>query len=171
MAVIATFFYPGVENFALIAIAILVGTVLAGYTAKKVDMTEMPEMIALYNGMGGGAAAAIAAVELFKDHDLSISVTTLALIGGVIGSISFTGSLIAFGKLQGMIKGTFRFKGQHQIQPPFTCWICDLISTYHCWLRHKFKLGNCGFCYRTNFGCRNDNANRWWRYGGSDFTL
>ena len=115
MATAATFFYPGVENFVLIVTAIVIGTVLAGYTAKKVEMTEMPEMIALYNGMGGGAAAAIAAVELFKDHHLPLSVTTLALIGGIIGSISFTGSLIAFGKLQGMIKGTFRFKGQHQI--------------------------------------------------------
>ena len=111
MATAATFFYPGVENFVLIVSAILIGTVLAGYTAKKVEMTEMPEMIALYNGMGGGAAAAIATVELFKDHHLPLGVTTLALIGGIIGSISFTGSLIAFGKLQGMIKGTFRFKG------------------------------------------------------------
>ena len=115
MATVATFFYPGIENFLLIATAIFLGTVIAGYTAKKVEMTEMPEMIALYNGMGGGAAAAIAAVELFKDHHLPLSVTTLALIGGIIGSISFTGSLIAFGKLQGMIKGTFRFKGQPQI--------------------------------------------------------
>ena len=115
MATVATFFYPGIENFLLIATAIFLGTVIAGYTAKKVEMTEMPEMIALYNGMGGGAAAAIAAVELFKDHHLPLSVATLALIGGIIGSISFTGSLIAFGKLQGMIKGTFRFKGQHQI--------------------------------------------------------
>ena len=52
MATAATFFYPGVENFVLIASAILIGTVLAGYTAKKVEMTEMPEMIAPYNGMG-----------------------------------------------------------------------------------------------------------------------
>ena len=48
MATAATFFYPGVENFVLIVSAILIGTVLAGYTAKKVEMTEMPEMIALY---------------------------------------------------------------------------------------------------------------------------
>ena len=57
MATVATFFYPGIENFLLIATAIFLGTVIAGYTAKKVEMTEMPEMIALYNGMGGGAAA------------------------------------------------------------------------------------------------------------------
>ena len=103
------------SGLVLVALGIALGGGIGATMAKKVEMTEMPEMIALYNGMGGGAAAAIAAVELFKDHHLPLSVTTLALIGGIIGSISFTGSLIAFGKLQGMIKGTFRFKGQHQI--------------------------------------------------------
>ena len=110
---VVTFFYTGLENFLLIGAALFLGSLIAGITAKKVEMTDMPQMIALYNGMGGGAAAAIAAVELFKDHDLHVSVVTLALIGGVIGSISFSGSLIAFGKLQGLIKGSFRFKGQN----------------------------------------------------------
>ena len=113
LATVVTFFYPGIENFLLIGAALFLGSLIAGITAKKVEMTDMPQMIALYNGMGGGAAAAIAAVELFKDHDLHVSVVTLALIGGVIGSISFSGSLIAFGKLQGLIKGSFRFKGQN----------------------------------------------------------
>tara|TARA_B100001559_G_C16496378_1_gene620974 strand:- start:1864 stop:3243 length:1380 start_codon:yes stop_codon:yes gene_type:complete len=113
LATVVTFFYPGLENFLLIGAALFLGSLIAGITAKKVEMTDMPQMIALYNGMGGGAAAAIAAVELFKDHDLHVSVVTLALIGGVIGSISFSGSLIAFGKLQGLIKGSFRFKGQN----------------------------------------------------------
>ena len=113
LATVVTFFYPGLGNFLLIGAALFLGSLIAGITAKKVEMTDMPQMIALYNGMGGGAAAAIAAVELFKDHDLHVSVVTLALIGGVIGSISFSGSLIAFGKLQGLIKGSFRFKGQN----------------------------------------------------------
>ena len=113
LATVVTFFYPGIENFLLIGAALFLGSLIAGITAKKVEMTDMPQMIALYNGMGGGAAAAIAAVELFKDHNLHVSVITLALIGGVIGSISFSGSLIAFGKLQGLIKGSFRFKGQN----------------------------------------------------------
>jgi NAD(P) transhydrogenase subunit beta len=64
-------------------------------------MTDMPQMIALYNGMGGGAAAAIAAVELYRGSEHSITHLTMATIGGFIGSVSFSGSLIAFAKLQG----------------------------------------------------------------------
>ena len=113
LATAATFFTPGMANIELIIIAIAIGGGLAWMTAKKVAMTDMPQMIALYNGMGGGAAAAIAAVEMFKVHDLEISVEILAIIGGIIGAISFSGSIIAFGKLQGIIKGSFRFKGQN----------------------------------------------------------
>ena len=119
LATAVTFFYPGIENLLLILVAILIGSIIAGITAKKVEMTDMPQMIALYNGMGGGAAAAIAAVELFKGHQLQLSFVILALIGGVIGSISFSGSLIAFGKLQGLIKGSFRFKGQNILNLSF----------------------------------------------------
>ena len=76
-------------------------------------MTDMPQMIALYNGMGGGAAAAIAAVELGgKGHHAGVALA-LAVIGAVIGSVSFSGSLIAFGKLQELIKKPVRFPNQH----------------------------------------------------------
>jgi H+-translocating NAD(P) transhydrogenase subunit beta len=72
----------------------------------------MPQMIALYNGMGGGAAASIAAVELYRANDVSLATSTLAVVGGIIGAISFSGSLIAFGKLQGLIRRSLRFSGQ-----------------------------------------------------------
>jgi NAD(P) transhydrogenase subunit beta len=85
-------------------------------------MTDMPQMIALYNGMGGGAAAAIAAVELYKlampslemtePFHVGIPTSTLAVVGGIIGAVSFSGSAIAFGKLQGLITGSIRFSGQ-----------------------------------------------------------
>ena len=77
-------------------------------------MTDMPQMIALYNGMGGGAAGAIAAVELFAGEVARRSpVLALGVLGGIIGAVSFSGSLIAFGKLQGLIKRSFRFRGQN----------------------------------------------------------
>src|ERR1700730_8133343 len=99
-------------NLMLVIIAIAVGGILAWVSGKRVAMTDMPQMIALYNGMGGGAAAAIAAVELYRGNEHSITHLTIATIGGFIGSVSFSGSLIAFAKLQGLITKSVRFSGQ-----------------------------------------------------------
>jgi NAD(P) transhydrogenase subunit beta len=112
VATAATFFFPRMGNFALMATAIAVGGVIAWVSGRRVAMTNMPQMIALYNGMGGGAAAAIAAVELYRGGQSSASGATLAVVGGIIGAVSFSGSLIAFGKLQGLIKRSLRFGGQ-----------------------------------------------------------
>jgi len=112
VATAATFFFPGTSNYWLITVAIAVGGVLAWVSGKRVAMTDMPQMIALYNGMGGGAAAAIAAVELYRGESHGYAVTALAVIGGIIGAVSFGGSLIAFGKLQGLINRSLRFPGQ-----------------------------------------------------------
>jgi NAD(P) transhydrogenase subunit beta len=112
VATLVTFLYPGMTNYPLIIAAILVGTALAWWSGKRVAMTDIPQMIALYNGMGGGAAAAIAAVELYRGGPASIAISTLAVIGGIIGAVSFSGSAIAFAKLQGLIKGSLRFGGQ-----------------------------------------------------------
>ncbi len=115
VATFATFFTPDMGNFALMLAAIALGGGLAWVTGKRVAMTNMPQMIALYNGMGGGAAAAIAAVELFKGEEHSRVVLALAVLGGLIGAVSFSGSLIAFGKLQDLIKRSFRFRGQNVV--------------------------------------------------------
>ncbi len=66
VATLATFFYPGMTNYPLIIIAVAIGGAIAWISGRRVAMTDMPQMIALYNGMGGGAAAAIAAVELYR---------------------------------------------------------------------------------------------------------
>ena len=118
-----SFLYPGMGNFPLMLVAIAIGGGLAWWSGKRVAMTDMPQMIALYNGMGGGAAAAIAAVELFRMASAQAGaasahgpvVTALAAAGAFIGAVSFSGSLIAFGKLQGLIKRSFRFKGQQVV--------------------------------------------------------
>ena len=112
VATLITFLYPGMSNYGLILIAIAIGSAIAWISGRRVAMTDMPQMIALYNGMGGGAAAAIAAVELYKGEPLSLSIATLAVIGGMIGAVSFSGSLIAFAKLQGLINRSIRFSGQ-----------------------------------------------------------
>jgi NAD(P) transhydrogenase subunit beta len=115
VATLATFFTPGMGNFGLMLAAMAVGGGVAWLTGRRVAMTDMPQMIALYNGMGGGAAAAIAAIELFRGEAHSIVVMTLAVLGGLIGAVSFSGSLIAFGKLQDLIKRSFRFRGQNAL--------------------------------------------------------
>ena len=117
LAILVTFMHPKVEgNFLLMLIAIALGSGLAYWTAKRVAMTDMPQMIALYNGMGGGAAAGIAAVELLKLYSGQVSLGAdaqiMAVLGGIIGAVAFTGSLIAYAKLQGWMKKTWRFGGQ-----------------------------------------------------------
>ncbi len=112
VATLATFFYPGMSNYPLIIIAVAIGGAIAWISGRRVAMTDMPQMIALYNGMGGGAAAAIAAVELYRGGEMSHTEATLAVVGAIIGAISFSGSLIAFAKLQGLIRKAVRFGGQ-----------------------------------------------------------
>jgi len=109
LAVIITYFHHEVKSHYLwMTVAIFVGGTLAYISAKKAKMTEMPQMIALYNGLGGGAAAAIAAIELIKLEPMSDTVKYLAVAGALIGSVSFSGSLVASAKLQGLIKKPIR---------------------------------------------------------------
>ncbi len=100
VAVVVTFFISGLSNFALIAIGVIVGGGAGFYWARVVKMTAMPQMVAVFNGMGGGAAGAIAAVELLASLT-SGATTGLSVAGAVIGSTSIAGSVIAFLKLQG----------------------------------------------------------------------
>jgi len=102
LAIIVTFFSPGLSNFLLIFIGVAIGGLGGWYWARVVKMTAMPQMVAMFNGMGGGEAAAIAAVTLLStlgDHVTS----GLSAAGAIIGSISIAGSIIAFLKLQGWL--------------------------------------------------------------------
>ncbi len=101
-AVAATFLSPGLSNFLLIAIGVMVGGGLGYYWARVVKMTAMPQMVAVFNGMGGGSAAAIAAVEILGGIG-DRTIVALSIAGAVIGSISIAGSVIAFLKLQGWL--------------------------------------------------------------------
>ncbi|WP_435100949.1 NAD(P)(+) transhydrogenase (Re/Si-specific) subunit beta [Arhodomonas sp. AD133] len=144
IATAITFFHRdlhGVSNYVLIVIALAIAGLFAWWTAKKVAMTDMPQMVALYNGMGGGAAAAIAGVELLRavqtvsaesasrvqafaeakdltieqaavlvgdnatvGNALGVDVAILGLLGALIGTVAFSGSLVAWAKLDGRLK-------------------------------------------------------------------
>lgn len=116
IAVVVTFFLPGVggvTNIILILVAMALGGVLSWVSGKRVPMTAMPQMVALYNGMGGGAAAAIAAQALVFGFEQGAR-GVLAVVGALIGAISFSGSLIAFAKLQGWMTA-WRFRAQNAV--------------------------------------------------------
>jgi NAD(P) transhydrogenase subunit beta len=114
LATVVTLVFMGASslNLMLVIAAIAIGGSVALISGKRVAMTDMPQMIALYNGMGGGAAAAIAAVELYSGNEHNLVHLSIAAIGGFIGAVSFSGSLIAFAKLQGLITKSVRFGGQ-----------------------------------------------------------
>ncbi len=106
IAVVATLLQPQVGNYGLIAIGVVIGTAVGVPAARSVKMTAMPQMVALFNGVGGGAVALIAWVEFRKfggDYPLEIAIPSL--FSAIIGSVSFWGSNIAFGKLQEIIPG------------------------------------------------------------------
>ena len=108
------------HNYGWIFAGIAIGAVIGTLAAKKVKMTAMPEMVSMFNGMGGACAALISVVEF--DHLAKIASgdpegmagghVLIIVLGLVIGSVSFAGSMIAWGKLNGTIKD-FAFKGQH----------------------------------------------------------
>ena len=144
VASVATFGAPQITldigniNLQLMLVAIIVGSAIAYISAKRVAMTDMPQMIAMYNGMGGGAAAAIAAVELVKlsggaeSHGLTVQV--LAVLGAVIGAVSFSGSVIAFAKLQGIMKKTLRLPLHQMVNIGLFAAVCVfgyLVATGH----------------------------------------
>jgi len=105
-------------NYGWIFGGITIGTVIGFLSAKKVKMTAMPEMVSMFNGMGGACAGLISIVEfnhLVKTYpfgELPVTTVLIILLGLIIGSVSFAGSMIAWGKLNGKVKD-FSFPGQH----------------------------------------------------------
>jgi NAD(P) transhydrogenase subunit beta len=105
LAIVATLFQPDLHNHVLIIIGLVIGAAASIYPARVVKMTAMPQMVAIFNGMGGATAALIAIVE-FQHADILPQGEVISIVLGVIiGSISFTGSIIAFAKLQELMSG------------------------------------------------------------------
>jgi H+-translocating NAD(P) transhydrogenase subunit beta len=109
LAIVVTLAREGLEGYGLMAIAMVIGAVVGVIGARRVRMTAMPQMVALFNGVGGGAAALIALAEF---HNLAPDPgriggdeTVAILLSALIGSVSFAGSLVAFAKLQDLVSG------------------------------------------------------------------
>jgi NAD(P) transhydrogenase subunit beta len=108
IAVVATLASRGVGDWILIVVGVAIGTAIGVPAARSVKMTAMPQMVALFNGVGGGAVALISIVEFRNSGgDLALESLIPILFAAIIGSISFWGSNIAFLKLQESLKGRF----------------------------------------------------------------
>ncbi|MBN1302297.1 MAG: NAD(P)(+) transhydrogenase (Re/Si-specific) subunit beta [Melioribacteraceae bacterium] len=109
LAVVVTLLDQRVLTFEYIIIGIVVGSAIGSVMALKVPMTGMPQMVGLLNGFGGGASALVAFAEFYHLSDvhsaLDIPTSVTVVLSIIIGSVTFTGSLIAFGKLQEIVTG------------------------------------------------------------------
>jgi H+-translocating NAD(P) transhydrogenase subunit beta len=120
IAIVFTFLDPDIDSYWLIVVGMVIGAAIGVASARLVKMTAMPQMVALFNGVGGGAAALVAAAEFHRQAPLPGHLAGdgigAMLFSALIGSISFAGSLVAFGKLQELLPGRpIVFRGQQVV--------------------------------------------------------
>ncbi|MDP8242813.1 MAG: NAD(P)(+) transhydrogenase (Re/Si-specific) subunit beta [Candidatus Hinthialibacter antarcticus] len=112
LAIVVTLFDRSVVNFEVIIAGVIVGSVIGAVLAVKIQMTAMPQLVALFNGFGGGASVFVAGGALMMLGATSMQMTVSTALSGTIGAVTFTGSLIAFAKLQELLPGKpIRFPG------------------------------------------------------------
>jgi len=117
LAIIVTLFDKNIINYEWIIIGLVVGSAIGSTFALRVQMTGMPQMVGLLNGFGGGASVLVALSEYYKiAPEIPATTGTTIIISILIGSVTFTGSLIAFGKLQGIVTGkVVKYPMQHPL--------------------------------------------------------
>src|SRR5918996_863026 len=109
IALVATLIDPRIGDWVLIVVGIAIGTAIGIPAARSVKMTAMPQMVALFNGVGGGAVALISLVEFREESDIELDRLIPIVLAAIIGSISFWGSNVAFSKLQELSWAKRRF--------------------------------------------------------------
>jgi len=129
VAIIATLTSGANFDWQLIALGVGIGSILGIIFAVRVEMTQMPQMVAIFNGLGGAASAFVASSEYFSGSDSSFIIMSISVL---IGTLTFSGSFIAFGKLQGFISGrAITFTGQQAINALIFGSMLALLSSYN----------------------------------------
>src|SRR5437763_924583 len=151
IAIAATFAQPGLHHILSIVIVMLVAAPIGAYAARAVTMTAMPQMVALFNGVGGGAAALIAFADFHNSAPpadrLALNSSISVVLSALIGSISFAGSMIAFAKLQELIGGRpITYAGQQFVNAALflgcaAAGIALVAGEQHEWLLWALVLG------------------------------
>ena len=111
IAIVTTVLSGTILDIKMIAIAMVIGSIIGAFFAVRVEMTQMPQLVAIFNGFGGGASALVASSEFIKNSDslftpgteVSMLLLVSIILSLLIGTLTFTGSFIAFGKLQGLV--------------------------------------------------------------------
>ena len=110
LAIVATVILGTNLSLVMIGSAMLIGTIIGTFFAIRVEMTQMPQLVAMFNGFGGGASALVASAEFLKNtqsitpgNDPSLFLIISITLSVLVGTLTFTGSFIAFGKLQGLV--------------------------------------------------------------------
>ena len=110
IAIIATLLNQSVLNYEWILVGMITGSLIGVIAAQKVAMTDMPQMVGIFNGVGGAASALVAVGEFWRLLNTTgtapLDATFIAILGVLIGGVTFTGSLLAFAKLQGLVTGS-----------------------------------------------------------------
>ena len=113
LAIVVTLFYSGLD-YKWIVVGVVIGTVVGLVAAYKVQMTSMPEMVALFNGFGGIASLLLAWSEYHQHPELSVFIALVTVLTAFVGGITFSGSMVAFGKLAEIMPSkAIVFSGQH----------------------------------------------------------
>ena len=155
LAVVVTWIKVGSTSWWAIAIAMVIGGGFGAVAARKVQMTAMPQMVALFNGVGGGAAALISLADFHErapaDARLSLSTSIAVVLSALIGSISFMGSMVAFAKLQELIGGRpIQYPGQQYgnlalLAVLFGLGIAIVAGYEHLWVLGVIIIGSLAF--------------------------
>ncbi|MEL1223648.1 MAG: NAD(P)(+) transhydrogenase (Re/Si-specific) subunit beta [Candidatus Neomarinimicrobiota bacterium] len=116
VAIVSTLVANDNIDLQMIVLGMIIGSAIGALFAQKVEMTQMPQMVAIFNGFGGSASALVAAAEFLNSGSISTFTLSSIMISIFVGTLTFTGSFIAFGKLQGFISGQpIVFPGQQAL--------------------------------------------------------
>ena len=131
VAIVSTLIANDNIDLQMIIIGVIIGSAIGALFAQKVEMTQMPQMVAIFNGFGGSASALVAAAEFLNSGSMSTFTLSSIMVSIFVGTLTFTGSFIAFGKLQGFISGQpIVFLGQQALNAIFALALLGLgIST------------------------------------------
>ena len=129
IAVVVTLFNQGILSYQWIILGVIIGGIIGALVARLVAMTSMPEMVALFNGFGGLASLLVAWEGYYRDSDLNTFTAVSTALSVFIGGVTFTGSLLAYGKLSGKVNGKpMLFPGQQIVN--FLILLAALVGSY-----------------------------------------